>query len=91
MRRTVTARRWSRICASVGVVLVALTSAGCTAGGYGGTSGVVGGERTAAAPGPSLLDGVPAAAARTLSAGAYIAWRLAGARVFGTTHAPVYC
>jgi hypothetical protein len=71
-------------------LLAALALAGCSAGGYGGTSGVLGVGRTAATPSPSLLDGVPAAAARTLAERASIAWRLEGARVFGPTRAAVY-
>lgn len=90
MRETVTSRRWAGFATAGAAILLALASASCSTGGYGGTAGVLGAGRAAAAPGPSVLDGVPAAAARTLGERADIAWRLEGARVFGPTRAAVF-
>ena len=90
MREAVTSRRWTGFATAGVVTLVLLAGAACSTGGYGGTGGVIGPARAAATPNPSVLDGVPAAAARTLRERGYIAWRLEGARVFGPTRAAVY-
>jgi hypothetical protein len=90
VRQSVTPRRWTGYAIAGVVTFLVLAGAGCSTDGYGGEAGISGVGRTAAAPSSSLLDGVPAAAARTLTERAYIAWRLEGARVFGPTRAAVY-
>jgi hypothetical protein len=89
MRETVTnwpqsRSRW------VGAALSALALAACGTGGYGTkvTSGRA--PRAAFTPSPTTLNGVPAAAARTLTQRARIGWRLRGASVFGPVSAAVY-
>ena len=72
------------------VASVALAVAGCSSGGYGGIGGANGVARPALTPSPTALDGVPAAAARTLTQRALIGWRLEGAQVFGPVRAAVY-
>jgi hypothetical protein len=75
---------------SIGAVMfVALVVAGCGYGGYGG-AGSAGTARAAFAPSPAAVHGVPAAAARTLTQRALVAWRLQGAQVFGPTRAAVF-
>jgi hypothetical protein len=73
--------------------LAALALAACSTGGYSAgaaPAGVGTGGQALAAPSPTLLHGVPAAAARTLTQRALIGWRLDGAVVFGRVHAAVY-
>jgi hypothetical protein len=68
----------------------ALAASGCGSVGYGSASRSGGTVRSATAPSPAELGGVPAAAARTLSQRALIGWRLNGAKVFGPAKAPVF-
>jgi hypothetical protein len=72
------------------LTFAALAVSACGSVGYGGSGGASGTSRPAVAPSPSALDGVPAAAARTLTQRALIGWRLDGAEVFGPIHASVY-
>jgi hypothetical protein len=70
---------------------VAVALAGCGGGGYAAGAGPAASAGHArSAPSPTLLHGVPAAAARTLGQRALIGWRLNGAQVFGAVNAPVY-
>lgn len=75
------------------VTLAAFALGGCSTGGYSAGAGSAGSGpagHVRPVPSPTLLRGVPAAAARTLSQRALIAWRLDGAQVFGRVHASVY-
>jgi hypothetical protein len=85
-----TTARKRRIPWPAALTCAALALAGCSSVGYGSGSVSAGVARPGVAPSPQLLDGVPAAAARTLTQKALIGWRLDGARVFGPIHAPVY-
>ena len=69
---------------------IALAIAGCSSGGYGSAGAAFGPARVGVAPSSTVLGGVPAAAARTLTERALIGWQLDGAQVFGPVHAPVY-
>jgi hypothetical protein len=88
MPRATTATRFPRIL--IALASTAFAIAGCGTGGYGSVGGASGSGRVAVAPSPTVLDGVPAAAARTLSERALIGWRLDGAQVFGRVNASVY-
>jgi hypothetical protein len=83
-------KRRPRIFGLGALVAIALAVAGCSSGGYGSSGGAGGAGRPAVAPSSTALDGVPAAAARTLTQRALIGWQLDGARVFGSVHASVY-
>jgi hypothetical protein len=84
----------SPVHAIAAIAAAALALAGCSSGGY--SAGVVSGAAgagpgvPAASVNPAVLDGVPAAAARTLSQTAAVGFRLEGAQVFGPVHAPVF-
>lgn len=71
------------------LAITALLMAGCGSVRDGSSAGA-GGGLGASAPTPAELNGVPAAAARTLSQRALIGWRLNGATVFGSVNAPVF-
>ena len=88
MRETLTTR--PRISWIGTVALVALAGAGCGSGGYASTSGPAGAARAGRAPNLGALNGVPAAAARSLRQRALIGWRLEGAQIFGPVRAAVY-
>jgi hypothetical protein len=89
-----TSGEWmTRIAAGLPFIVIALLAAGCGGqGGYGARA--VGGvplpKGAVAVPGPGVLDGVPAAAARTLSTTARVSFSLDRASVFGSTRAPVF-
>lgn len=68
----------------------ALALAGCGSVDYGAAGGAASPGGSGFVPDARLLQGVPAAAARTLSERALFGWRLDGARVFGPVHASVY-
>jgi hypothetical protein len=90
VQETISSARKPRI-SKIGVLaLTALACVGCSTGGYGGAGGAAGAVRSGLTPNPGTLDGVPAAAARTLTQRALIGWRLEGAQVFGPTRAAVY-
>jgi hypothetical protein len=87
------ATRLASWAATAGVFAAVLAGCSSGSGGYGaGSSGTSLGAGRAAIPaiGPSALDGVPAAAARTLTQRAAIGIRLEGAQAFGPVQAPVY-
>ena len=90
MRKARAAFRGARIYGLGALTAAALALAGCGYGGYGSTAGSSGPTRPGVAPASTVLAGVPAAAARTLTQRALIGWRLDGAQVFGPVHASVY-
>jgi hypothetical protein len=73
------------------VALACAGLAGCSSGGYSSTApGSGAGEGGGAQVSASAFNGVPAAAARTLTLRAAIGIELDGAQAFGPVHAPVY-
>ncbi len=83
-------KRRPRIYGLGALAAIALVVAGCGSRGYGGSGGTGGSSRPGLAPTAGALDGVPAAAARTMTQRARIGWQLDGAQVFGGVHASVY-
>ena len=69
---------------------LALATAGCSTGGYSSSGATAGATRPALVPAPATLNGVPAAAARTLTQRALIGWKLQGAQIFGPVRAAVF-
>src|SRR5207245_140841 len=72
------------------LAIAALVLAGCggpSGYGAGAVGGASGAKPAAAAPGPHVLDGVPAAAVRTLSTTARVSLSLDRASAFGSTRA----
>jgi hypothetical protein len=93
MEATMTTTRRRRIRWICPVTLAALVLAGCGTSGYtagGGPASTSTGGQAHPSPSPALSDGIPAAAALTLTQRALIGWRLEGAQIFGHVHAPVY-
>jgi hypothetical protein len=88
MHKPLTPKR-SRVRRILVLVSAALALVGCSTGyGSAGTTGET--SRAPFAPSAVTLNGVPAAAARTLTQRALIGWRLEGAQVFGPVRAAVF-